>query len=482
MFKRTVNPEDLTRLKQEREDADQDYNDALTRLDGALQTAPEPSTPPSAANDSVASLTQLSRVALPDPGPADAGWRGWVRQAVGAVVGGPLARQQEFNRAVAERLDTGATMQRAEIERLSGLLHAQLSALVTFQLKLILYVQQITPYVDTKDHEMASILRRINEDNGQVIDHLMKRADGITVGLETATRASQAATESVGVLREAVRATQSALTALKRQVERSETVPTPRSKVTATNDPPAQPSWGNTEDAYKYVVFEDTFRGDRADIQARQRSYLTHFEQSSDVLDIGCGRGEFLELLREHNIPCRGLDINAEMVELCRDRGLDVTHADGLTLLRSVPDESLGGIFAAQVVEHLPPQYLVQLLDAAHRKLRPNSALILETINPACWTAFFEAYLRDLTHQQPVHPDTLRNLLHASGFSDVDIVYSSPHAEDDKLQRITIDRQILSTPFGKTFQDLSTVFNDNVDALNARMFGDHDYAAIAKRF
>ena len=115
-----------------------------------------------------------------------------------------------------------------------------------------------------------------------------------------------------------------------------------------------------------------------------------------------------------------GIDTNAEAVERCRARGLDVAQADALEYVGALPDASLGGLFSAQVVEHLEAEYLMQLLDEVNRALRPGSRVVLETINPACWMAFFSAYVSDPTHRHPLHPDTLTYLLQASGFIDVD--------------------------------------------------------------
>ena len=85
------------------------------------------------------------------------------------------------------------------------------------------------------------------------------------------------------------------------------------------------------------------------------------------------------------------------MVKTCKEKGLDATGADALDYLRALPDGSLGGLLAAQVVEHLPPSYLMTLLDVAFLKLRSGAPIVLETINPACWFAFFESYIRDIT-------------------------------------------------------------------------------------
>ena len=106
---------------------------------------------------------------------------------------------------------------------------------------------------------------------------------------------------------------------------------------------------------FLYVGFEDRFRGSEEQIRERLKDYVAYFAGQSDVLDVGCGRGEFLELLREKGVRARGLDLNPEMVEVCRARGLDVTNADARGYLSSVADDSLGGLIAVQVIEHLEP-------------------------------------------------------------------------------------------------------------------------------
>jgi SAM-dependent methyltransferase len=225
-------------------------------------------------------------------------------------------------------------------------------------------------------------------------------------------------------------------------------------------------------DSHKYVGFEDRFRGSTDDIRQRVSEYLPFFQGARDVLDIGCGRGEFLTLLREQGIQARGIDINGSMVDVCRQQGLDATEADALSYLRAQPDHSLGGLFAAQVVEHLEPRYLTRLLDAAFDKLRPGATIILETINPACWFAFFESYIRDITHVRPIHPDTLTYLLIASGFQHVDIRYRAPYPEHEKLQPIAPQASL-----GDTVDTL----NANVERLNRLLFTWLDYAAIGRR-
>ena len=194
------------------------------------------------------------------------------------------------------------------------------------------------------------------------------------------------------------------------------------------------------------------------------------------MLDVGCGRGEFLDLLQARGITARGIDLNHEMAEVCRARGLDVTEADAAGYLSSLADASLGGIFAAQVVEHLEPGYLLRFLDLAFQKLRPGGRIVLETLNPACWVAFFESYIRDITHRWPLHPETLKYLVVASGFTTAQIEYRSPIPPQDRLQPI-------AAPAGAdaTLADLAEAFNSNVEKLNARIFTYMDYAVVATK-
>ena len=157
------------------------------------------------------------------------------------------------------------------------------------------------------------------------------------------------------------------------------------------------------------------------------------------------------------------------MVEVCRAQGLEAVEGDALGYLRSLPDQSLGGLFAAQVAEHLEPDYLLELLEEAFVKLRPGAAIVLETINPACWFAFFSSYIRDITHVRPLHPDTLSYLLTAHGFQEVTVRYSAPYPERDKLVRVTGEGVV------------EDALNANADKLNALLFTDMDYAAIGRR-
>ncbi len=206
--------------------------------------------------------------------------------------------------------------------------------------------------------------------------------------------------------------------------------------------------------------------------------YLPLFEGATDVLDIGCGRGEFLEVLATYGIKGRGVDINHAMVERCRTRGLDVAEGDAVRYLDGLPDASLGGLLAVQVVEHLQADQLVRLLELAYHKLRPGSRIALETINPACWYAFFASYIRDITHVHPIHPDTLRYLLIASGFQRVEIRYREPYPDRNKLQPVPTQKLGAVAP---ALAEVGDVFNENVSKINALLFTYLDYTAVGEK-
>jgi O-antigen chain-terminating methyltransferase len=159
-------------------------------------------------------------------------------------------------------------------------------------------------------------------------------------------------------------------------------------------------------------------------------------------------------------------------VRECREAGLDVVQGDLVDFLRAEAEGSLGAVLAIQVAEHLPPPVLQSMLQEAHRVLRPGGLLVLETVNPRSVIGFLEVFNRDLTHERPLHPDTLRFLVAAAGFGDVRVELRSPVEPDAKLQSIPADG--LPAPAAQ-------VLNENVDRLNALVYGPREYALLARR-
>jgi O-antigen chain-terminating methyltransferase len=473
--------ETLRRLKQERDEADRRYNDALTELDRAHAPGFQMPRPPRGYDDhQLTALNQNWQVigATGATGAtAAAAARSGVKARIADVVYRAMApylqRQHSFNSLLVDHLnrsvDAARAAQRASEEAATAL-QAKFDALANFNGRLLLYLQQITGYVDTKDRDTASGALILNASVSGMAENLDKRWESLNARLETRTAALASTQES---LRTSVSVAQQASVTLKRELERLQGSDRSQAEVRPGTDQ-GQTPFAPALDAYKYLTFEDRFRGSRAAIGARLESYLPHFAGASDVLDVGCGRGEFLDLLRASGVSARGIDLNHEMAEHCRARGLDVTEGDAVSYLSAQPDESLGGIFAAQVVEHLQPSYLLRFLELTFLKLRPGGVMVLETLNPACWVAFFDSYIRDITHVWPLHPDTLKYLVIASGFTRVDVEYRSPVPEEDKLQP-------LPTEPGALPRDLVEAFNENVRKLNARMFTNLDYAVVGVR-
>ena len=493
--------DELARLKRSRNELDRMYKDAMTALDSAVTERPEcPQPPPGFDDQQIHALNESWRL-VPDGDPdLGTGWRRRLRGIRRWLIGPMLQRQQRFNALLVEHLNRNVRGARASPESVAGVivvLNRHLEALAVFQHLLLQYLQQITLYVDAKakdGHEAGRLGREVGEAltgmddrvrilQAEVDKHAVEQAEIRNLAdcvRNLQKEIDERAAEQQG-LRQSVELVTAATHAMKREVERLCEAP-------SDSAPPGGADGGRSQlaapdlDAYKYLAFEDQFRGSREQIAAGQRAYLPHFDGAADVLDLGCGRGEFLDLLRKAGITARGLDVNVEAVELCREQGFDVTHADALEYLRELTDESLGGLFSAQVVEHLEAEHLTRLLAEACRVLRPGSRIVLETLNPACWTAFFSAFVRDITHRHPLHPDTLHYFLRASGFVDIEIVYCSPVPDAGKLQRaMVINAAPADTPMGAAVRALTETFNQHVDQLNSLIFAEQDYAAIARR-
>jgi len=219
---------------------------------------------------------------------------------------------------------------------------------------------------------------------------------------------------------------------------------------------------------WRYAGFENRFRGGAEDVKKQLSRYLRYFSTDGPVLDLGCGRGEFLELLRESGIEAAGVDINSQMADICLDKGLPCEKGDLLESLSSRPDGSLGGIFSSQVIEHLPPAYLKRLVETCFHKLGSGASVVLETVNPLSVFAFVQVYLLDPSHRNPIHPQALKFLLETAGFEDTEITYSSP-LESERLQPLA------------GADERASILNRNIDKLNELLFAPVNYAAIARK-
>jgi 2-polyprenyl-3-methyl-5-hydroxy-6-metoxy-1,4-benzoquinol methylase/glycosyltransferase involved in cell wall biosynthesis len=182
---------------------------------------------------------------------------------------------------------------------------------------------------------------------------------------------------------------------------------------------------GASNGAEAHGWLEDIFRGPEQVVRDRQRRYLPFLQDCAPILDAACGRGEFLDLLREQGIDYVGVDPNPSMVERCRDKGhSQVELADTNTYLESCTNESLGAIFCTGVIERLSHEELQRFLELSLRKLKPDGLLIAETVNPHSIPAM-KAFWTDPAHQSPVFPQTALTICQNTGFASAFVFYPS---------------------------------------------------------
>lgn len=221
----------------------------------------------------------------------------------------------------------------------------------------------------------------------------------------------------------------------------------------------------------EYEQFENNFRGSTEKIKERMKMYVPYFKDASDlVLDIGCGRGEFLELMRENDIKSKGVDIFEPFVSRCKDNGLDVVSGNGLGFLAGAKDDSLGGIFAAHVIEHVASQDLVLLCKNALRVVKKGGYVIFETPNPMCLSIYTDAFYIDPSHRRPVHPLYIEYIMRMVGFEDVKIVYIDKSRAGDGIPEIK----------GEGIENLDEV-NEAIKKMSDKIYGCQDFAVVARK-
>jgi O-antigen chain-terminating methyltransferase len=221
---------------------------------------------------------------------------------------------------------------------------------------------------------------------------------------------------------------------------------------------------------YDEAAFTAYFRGSTDDLRSRYRDLARGFAGCDPVLEIGFGRGEFLELLREEGIEARGVEVDAHLVSTARGRGLDVELVEGgVECLARLPAASLGGLVMIQVIEHLSPQQVIDVVSLAAEKVRPGGRVVFETVNPMSLNTYARAFWVDPDHVRPVHPAFLEFLFREAGFRTAVIEWRSPMRPDERLQRVAGDDQ------------QAALINANFERLDALLFGPQDYALIATR-
>jgi SAM-dependent methyltransferase len=421
---------DLLALRKKLDEEDSSYASVLAAID-ALATFPLPAEKlPDLPNQ----MARLNSLWTAPAGPQGSGLTGRFHRSIWGVMAPAIDRQAEFNSTVVQILN-GHVDETAR-------LHARLRDLIA---ALMHYLQRVLPVMDARDR-MASALAT-------------SRAELILEAFDRRQESLGRRIEGLLALRDRLEAVSEEVRAL-----RGTLASPPPERVAAAAEQAASDS--------AYIAFENRYRGSRDEIRERLASYVDLFRGLEPVADLGCGRGEFLELLKENAIAAHGVEGNAALVREGLDRGLDVEPGDLLSFLRARTKGSFGGVFAAQVAEHLPPAVLQETLREAHRVLRKGGLLVLETINPRSVLGFLEIYNRDLTHEKPLHPDTLSFLAAAAGFSDVRVELRSPVDAATRLQEV---------PAEELPPRALEVLNENLRKLNDFLYAPQEYALLARR-
>ena len=360
-------------------------------------------------------------------------------------------------------------------------LAAELKAVEDHQRRLIGYLQAAAQSGEAERERLTQVLSRFEANFAE----LAQREPRERALLETAAAERSEAVESrltaqlaklaaeveeaveatrrlSDVYRELFVSTEAERERLRRAAERLEAVaPAPAERAAATL---------SFLEAREYRRFAARFRGDPDEIKNRLREYVQLLAEHPPVLDAGCGRGEFLDLLAAAGCQAYGIDLNPEFALEARGRGREVREEGVLEHLAELAPGSLGGILCAQVLEHLGADQVRRFAELAFRTLRSGGVLIAETIHPGSPYAFSHAYVLDLSHRTPIHPEALRLVLEACGFSRIEVRLRAPVPEQERLELVP-----------ESSGSWARGVNRNLAKLNAFLFAPQEYAAVARK-
>lgn len=399
----------------------------------------------------------------------------------------PMRRQEQFNASVVRHLnELGAGLER-RVRRLEEAVEATLddyhAALRRRHLALFGLVEQellaLQGRVREDDRDRAAALTRLRDrmdERARFVDGRLEdkdrdvaRLDREIQRLDQLEQATAEVLQTRTLLREALDGLPAAPS---RQPETD--TPVPADREAALLPWSGLLEWMADED---YRAFQRAFRGDDREIRRRLADHVRRFaDVAGPVADLGCGRGELLDLLEEAGIDGIGVELNGTDVEACRERGHTAVQADLFDWLAERPPGSLGGIFAAQVIEHLPPRRWQRLMELASTRLAPGGRLVLETINPLSLYALVRAYVADPTHVRPVHPDLIAFLARRAGFSPVDVEWQAPVPDADRPLLSVEELQV-----GEEVQLLAWQVKEKLDRVDRITCAPQEYTLQAVR-
>lgn len=325
-------------------------------------------------------------------------------------------------------------------------------------------------------HALAERVERIAQwhaDDHEAVGDLQGETLRIATAIDAADEVARAHASDLAALRTSVDVGHIDLRRIRSRIERAQVATagaTPGDDTAPTSPPPDAASSSTLsvqalDDFYEDL--ETRFRGSREHVTGLVKVYLDDVKEcGGPVLDIGCGRGEWLELLGENGIEAYGVDLNESFSQANRDRGLDVRTGDAIAHLAALAPNSLGVITGFHLAEHLPFPVLIELADRAVEALRPGGLLILESPNPTNVRVGAAQFWIDPTHIRPLHPELLRFVLQQRGFARADIRPLHPAAFYDTDWAAAL---------GLAATDEGTAL---LDELREALTGPMDYAVI----
>lgn len=356
-----------------------------------------------------------------------------------------------------------------------------------YQKNVVRFLNDVSKYVDARDaSNFWELIRKIDYDVSKALERIERIADEqtasrhsserslggrfdaalkeIRVDLEKLATSSHKHQDALQTLDSVVRGLEGIIPGLS---EERKSIPVVKAQGAEAN--------GEHPD-FSYLLLENRFRGSEDEITSRLSIYPALFKESpGPVLEVGSGRGELQRLFKAQGILSYGVDCDEAMVKVCLEHGVDTRHGDGISHLRSLSDQSLGGVIAIQVVEHLERRLLEEFISLCRKKIAPGGTVVFETIDPRSVLALSSNYFRDPTHVWPLHPDTLAYAMSLGGLSVVDVKNLSPVPQEALLKKIPIDEY-----FTPRWALAVERMNRNTDQLNALLYGFQDYCVVGK--
>jgi 2-polyprenyl-3-methyl-5-hydroxy-6-metoxy-1,4-benzoquinol methylase len=363
-----------------------------------------------------------------------------------------------------------------------SLLREYFAAEREFQANSVRFLNDVAKYFDARDAQnFWELVRKIDYDVTKALERIERINDEQTGTLRSVERSLtddlNKVRQSVSDLRGEIGAHETKLSTIEAVARGLEGIVNKLSYFGSTAAPKAKQVSGNENlPSFSYLLLENRYRGSEKEIETRLTPYVDLFKSAhGPVLELGPGRGELQLLLKRQGINAYGVDTDEAMVKVALEKGVDARLGDGLGHLQSLPDGSLGGVIAIQVVEHLSKAQLEELYILCTKKVMRGGKIVFETVNPQSLLALSSNYFRDPTHIWPLHPDTLSYGMTLAGLKVVEVRKLSPVPPGALLQTVPVEDYM--TP--RWAQTLS-LLNRNFAQLNEMLYGHQDYCVIAE--